>query len=109
MEIDLFDQYTQCTPLVLNQETLQDDVESPKDFQQSLRISNRVRGVLMESEWMHAGYASEVLETDRKDMCTLCILFPRIEFTRGCRELKLDNKLLVDIVIYKYIYDSSGS
>ena len=57
----------------------------------------------MESEWTCAGCVSEESEIDGKGMRTSCT-----EFTKGYRELKLDNKLLDGIVIYKYIYNSGG-
>ena len=62
----------------------------------------------MESEWTCAGCVSEELERDGKGMRTSCAMFPQVEFTKDYRELKLDNKLLDGIVIYKYIYNSGG-
>jgi hypothetical protein len=63
----------------------------------------------VESKWIYVGHTSEVLDTREKGVHTLYILFPHIEFTKDSGELKLDNKLLVDIVMYKYLYNSNGS
>jgi hypothetical protein len=44
-------------------------------------------------------------ETGAEYMRTSLVSFPRVEFTRGTRVLKLDNKLLIYIVHSKYIKD----